>query len=123
MHGTFIFLLGISRNPLIIMEPLVRFELTTYSLRMNCSTPELQRRLVESCKGNQNLPQPASGKSLLEGNAKELSALSLEILYDRGGEARDVVLGCLEGWLHACLAQRIAGHRADAGCGAAFRPI
>ena len=27
------------------MEPLVRFELTTYSLRMNCSTPELQRRL------------------------------------------------------------------------------
>ena len=29
--------------PLFHMEPLVRFELTTYSLRVNCSTPELQR--------------------------------------------------------------------------------
>ena len=27
------------------MEPLVGFEPTTYSLRMNCSTPELQRQL------------------------------------------------------------------------------
>ena len=27
------------------MEPLVGIEPTTYSLRMNCSTPELQRRL------------------------------------------------------------------------------
>jgi hypothetical protein len=27
------------------MEPLVRIELTTYSLRVNCSTPELQRLL------------------------------------------------------------------------------
>jgi hypothetical protein len=27
------------------MEPLVGFEPTTYSLRMNCSTPELQRRV------------------------------------------------------------------------------
>ena len=29
------------------MEPLVGFEPTTYSLRMNCSTPELQRRLTD----------------------------------------------------------------------------
>jgi hypothetical protein len=27
------------------MEPLVGIEPTTYSLRVNCSTPELQRRL------------------------------------------------------------------------------
>jgi hypothetical protein len=30
-------------NLLKTMEPLVGFEPTTYSLRMNCSTPELQR--------------------------------------------------------------------------------
>ena len=30
-------------KPLIIMEPLVGIEPTTYSLRVNCSTPELQR--------------------------------------------------------------------------------
>ena len=30
-------------NPLIMMEPLVGIEPTTYSLRVNCSTPELQR--------------------------------------------------------------------------------
>jgi hypothetical protein len=29
-------------------EPKVGFEPTTYSLRMNCSTPELLRRLVEN---------------------------------------------------------------------------
>ncbi len=29
------------------LEPLVGFEPTTYSLRMNCSTPELQRRLAD----------------------------------------------------------------------------
>jgi hypothetical protein len=45
MHGRFIFLLGLLCNLLKTMEPLVGFEPTTYSLRMNCSTPELQRRL------------------------------------------------------------------------------
>ena len=32
------------RNSLTINEPLVGIEPTTYSLRMNCSTPELLRR-------------------------------------------------------------------------------
>ncbi len=27
-------------------KPLVRFELTTHALRMRCSTPELQRRML-----------------------------------------------------------------------------
>ena len=35
---------------LTIMEPLVGFEPTTYSLRMNCSTPELQRRLLRTMR-------------------------------------------------------------------------
>lgn len=39
--------LSLSLSPIVgtcQMEPLVGFEPTTYSLRMNCSTPELQRR-------------------------------------------------------------------------------
>ena len=34
-----------SVSRLFRVEPMVRFELTTYSLRVNCSTPELHRRL------------------------------------------------------------------------------
>ena len=33
-------------------KPLVRFELTTHALRMRCSTPELQRRML--CAGKVN---------------------------------------------------------------------
>jgi|GEM_PF-3270373 len=32
------------RKPLFTMEPLAGIEPATYSLRVNCSTPELQRR-------------------------------------------------------------------------------
>ena len=34
---------GVDAKSLIIKEPLVGIEPTTYSLRVNCSTPELQR--------------------------------------------------------------------------------
>jgi hypothetical protein len=40
------FLTWESRNLFKTMEPLVGFEPTTCSLRMSCSTPELQRRFT-----------------------------------------------------------------------------
>ncbi len=50
------------------MEPLVGIEPTTYSLRMNCSTPELQRHYTERDLRKQSLMPAASGKSLWSGN-------------------------------------------------------
>ena len=55
------------------LEPLVGIEPTTYSLRMNCSTPELQRRLVGRNARKQSCPQPASGKSLRMGESAEIN--------------------------------------------------
>ncbi len=43
------------------MEPLVGFEPTTYSLRMNCSTPELQRRLTERREETKAADNPQAG--------------------------------------------------------------
>ena len=38
------------------MEPLDGFEPSTYSLRVNCSTPELQRRRTMMCDENVFIP-------------------------------------------------------------------
>jgi integrase len=43
------------------MEPLVGFEPTTYSLRMNCSTPELQRRLTDRGEETKASRNPQAG--------------------------------------------------------------
>lgn len=105
------------------MEPLVGIEPTTYSLRMNCSTPELQRRLTERSGRKQSCRQPASRKSGERGMSRKLSAFRLEIFDDGGGEAGDVVFRGFESGLHAFFAERVAGDRADAGCATAFGPI
>ncbi len=43
------------------LEPLVGFEPTTYSLRMNCSTPELQRRLTDVAHETKASGDPQAG--------------------------------------------------------------
>ncbi len=60
------------------MEPLVGIEPTTYSLRMNCSTPELQRRLNGRAKRNQKVAKLASGKWTTCGNAAKVTDFSPE---------------------------------------------
>ena len=51
------------------MEPLVGIEPTTYSLRMNCSTPELQRRLTET-RRNKTKPPRAGKREMSDRPAK-----------------------------------------------------
>ena len=91
------------------MEPLVGIEPTTYSLRMNCSTPELQRRLMTWTGRKQNFRCWASWKSGVM--LIRRLGFRFEILHDRGGEPKDVVLGCLEGGLPAFFSQGLASHR------------
>jgi hypothetical protein len=58
VHREDFFLTGNARKFFENMEPLVGFEPTTYSLRMNCSTPELQRHLP----GDKQPKRVSSGK-------------------------------------------------------------
>ena len=56
------------------MEPLVGFEPTTYSLRMNCSTPELQRRLIAGTQETKAACNPQAGN--LRHSLKSVSGLA-----------------------------------------------
>ena len=49
------------KKPIFHMEPLARIELATYSLRVNCSTPELQR--LEVVVGDVFSTENHAGKS------------------------------------------------------------
>ncbi len=60
MHASKYYPLG-NLHKSLEMEPLVGIEPTTYSLRMNCSTPELQRRLADVADKTKAYGDPQAG--------------------------------------------------------------
>lgn len=54
-----------------IMEPKMRIELTTYALRVRCSTPELPGRVIELLVYCRNLAQHHERRALQEERLKQ----------------------------------------------------